>query len=168
MTTAKNDRITISINTETMTLVRKVHEQLRPGVTEHSPARCIVFVLTSLLEQWDTAQEMFDEGAEPQPVALPDDIERSLRELTDPNIGLKVTVRHDRTTPKDTEGLVPWDYIVTGYSKLPFIEALLKDYTNEGERRLQTVRTVLSRIPEEHWESEQTRSVVERALAQAV
>lgn len=165
----RTHRITISLDTETLKLIDQCYEKLKPSAPHRiSLATKIAYVLASLLEQWNAAEDMFSsEGDSPGPVALGTDIEEKLRELTDPNIGLKVTIKHDRTTPKDTDGLVPWEYVVAGYKGIEAVKLAAEDYTDQGEARVAIIRTVLSRIPEEHWESEQTKGILAKALAQS-
>lgn len=123
---------------------------------------CMVF--ESLLNQWDTTQEMFDPPDAERPVEVPSELDEAMRSIAEPDIGLNVRVRDHEVTPRDTDGLVPWDYIKEGYPKLPFVAALVKDYSDLGKKKVALVRTILTRIPEDQWESEQTRSIVARAL----
>lgn len=165
----RNHRITISLSDDALTLVKQAYEKMRPGRTAPIAAT-VAYVLTALLEQWSAAEEMFTEP-ESEPVKLPTDVEERLRSITEPDIATSksgVTIRHDKTTPKDTDGLVPWAYITAGYSTIEPVKSAAADYTNEGEHKAATIRAVLSRIPEDQWESEQTRSILSRALAQLV
>jgi len=162
---SRNHRITISLTSETLTLVSKCFEKIQGGYA--SQATRIAYVLDALLNQWDTIEEMFVDRNDPE-VSLSGDIEEQLRTITQPDIGLEVKVRHDRTTPKATDGLIPWEYIAVGYSKLEAVAATVSDYTDLGERRTAVIRAVLTRIPEDQWESEQTRSILAKALAQVV
>ena len=153
---------------ETLQLITRAYSKMNPGGGVVSMDERASYVLRALLEQWDTTEEMFREGAESTPAQLSGDVESLLRTITEPDIGLKVKVRHDRTTPRSTDNLVPWDYVLAGYSALPFITDAEKDYTDRGEQRVLLIRTVLTRIPEDQWESEQTRSIVAKALSQVI
>lgn len=163
----RTHRITVSLDTETLKLIDQCYEKLKPDAPKISIATKVNHVLTSLLEQWSAAEDMFTDEDTPGPIALSADVESTLRELTDPNIGLKVTFKHDRTTPKDVDGLVPWDYILAGYKGIEAVKGAAEDYTDQGEARVAIIRTILSRIPEEHWESEQTKGILAKAIAQS-
>lgn len=155
----------IKLDKETFSLMEKAYARMRPNYTAPSKEK-IVYVLKALLEQWDTTEEILAEPDEAPSAVLSSDVELALRSITEPDIGLEVKVRYDRTTPRSTDGLIPWEYIIEGYSKLPFVNPLLKDYTEHGERHVLLIRTLLTRIPEDQWESEQTRSIAVKALAQ--
>jgi hypothetical protein len=138
------------------TLYSGLHTKKSATITEK-----IEYVLDYLLSQWDASAD--SSGLDPEPVQLSIDLEAALQEITEPNIGMPIRVKHTETTPRSTDGLVPWEYILAGYSTLPFIEELPDD-----PRATELVRTLLTRIPEDQWESEQTKSIVARALSSLV
>lgn len=160
-------RTTVVLDDETLALLDRAYKRIAnvDSVALIPMSERVARVLKALLDQWDTTEEIFSGEAANDPVSLPTSVEEAMQSITQPDIGLEVKVRHDKTTPRSLDGLVPWEYVAAGYSTLPFIAKAAKDYTNTGEKRVLTIRTILTRIPEDQWESEQTRSIVEKALA---
>ena len=154
-------KLKIDLTKDEYDLVCRAFEHLRPAQKGGGPGERVEFVLMKLLEQWDLTQ---DDTPEPKPTAHASGVDAILKGITDPDISLEVKVRHDKVTPRATDGLVPWEYIIAGYPKLEFVAAVVTDYTNKGEQRVAVIRQVLTRIPEDQWESEQTRSIMTKAL----
>lgn len=159
-------KIKLQLDKDTVTLVNRAYERMKgnhPATQNLKLDSQVYYVLVSLLNQWDAAEDPY--GTLENPVSIPTDVEEAMRSITEPDIGLDVKVRDDKVTPRDTDGLIPWAYIIENYHSLTPIAEAARDYTNMGERKVAVIRTLLTRVPEDQWESEQTRSIMARALA---
>lgn len=153
--------VKIKLSKDVQELLERAYAALYRGEPHDALATRVEFVLRKLLEQWDLAN---DEITPIQEKPLSGNVNEALRQITQPDVSLPLKVREGSMTPVATDGLVPWDYIASNYANIDYIAKLKKDYTDEGEHAVHTVRQLFSRIPEDQWESEQTRSLVVKAL----
>jgi hypothetical protein len=93
--------------------------------------------------------------------------EALLSQITSPDITLDLKTQHQQTTPRAADGLVPWEYILVGYPSLEFVRITVdteaKSVAN-ADQRIEVIREVLTKTPEDKWETEQVRSVIARAF----
>ena len=118
--------------------------------------------IQALTDNWEAGQP-----DEPEPAG---EVERRSRtskvvdaailsQITSPDITLDLKVQPGEATPRAADGLVPWEYILVGYGNLDFVDGAT-------DAQIEVVREVLTKVPEDKWETEQVRSVIARAFAQ--
>jgi len=155
----KNQSIAMSHDTEALLL--KVFSTLGVAATHHS--RMLGAAVEHLANSWDTMQDDL-------PVADPanSNIKQMIERLTNPDIGLPLEVTRDKGTgPRDLDGLIPVEYLRKRHPSLDEWFGLDPDQPGY-EPALLAVRFVLTRVPEANWATEQTRSIVARALDNVV
>jgi len=142
---------TIKLSTEVEDILLRVFTTLGVGGEPPRDTR-LAAAIEHLANGWDSMQD--DTPGDPNEL----DISSLIKRITDPDVGLALTVNSNPSSPRDLTGLIPLDYILKQYPGL--MEKL-----NATEEVAQiAARIALTRIPETAWETEQTRSIVARAL----
>ena len=163
-------KLTIELNGDTLSILDKVYASMpRAAATLHTSAGQRALAIQALADQWDSMQDdsspQEDAGAVEQRATIGKVVDEAiLKSITDPNISVPIKLSHEQVTPRAVDGLVPWEYILTGYSKLDFVSVTANDETPVGNKRIEVIRAVLTRIPEDSWHTEQTRSVIAKAF----
>lgn len=156
-------RLTLNLNDDMIEVLERVAESANITVPTRNVRLAAAIQL--LLDNWDASQ--------PEPVEAPESVERRTRTskvvdeallatIVNPDIALDLKTRQQSTTPRAADGLVPWEYIVVGYGTLEFVSNAAGD---NFPSHIEVIREVLTRTPEDQWESEQVRSVIARAIA---
>lgn len=119
-----------------------------------------------LAQSWDASQDDLEEAADN---TQRESISELIKRLENPDIGLPLTVSANTSSPRDLEGMVPWEYIEQKYPNLPCIVGLSMWQTDEGKERAKlAIRIVLTRTPEKAWGDTHVQDVVARAVQEAV
>lgn len=150
--------IKLKLEDDTRDILLTVYKtRLRKGGKPPTQNAQLAAAISYLAENYAASEP--DETAPPRArPTLPSDIEAALRRVTSPDVSLPVLLQHNKTTPRATDGLVPWEYVIAGYNNCDFVQEADTDV------KIELVRTILTRIPEDTWESEHTRSIMQRAF----
>ena len=151
---------TIIISHDTEAILLRVISTL--GLAATHSHRMLGAAVEHLAESWDAMQD------DREPAEVPSPIKVLLERLQNPDIGLPLEVTSDKGTgPRDLDGLIPVEYLRKRYPSLDKWFGLVPDQPSY-EAALLAVRFVLTKVPEANWATEQTRSIVARAVANMV
>ena len=154
-------KVTLNLNSDMIATLERVAQALEIRAPDQRVR--LAAAIQALADNWEAGQP-----DEPEPAG---EVERKSRtsrvvdeallsQITSPDITLDLKTQHQQTTPRAADGLVPWEYILAGYRNLDFVNIAV----DGTDAQIELVREVLTKVPEDKWETEQVRSVIARAF----